>query len=135
MPRRRKTSMDAPVLISGGGIGGLILALALKKHCGLAGGEIEVYEQAPGFGDNVGGAMGLYANGLRVVRDISPELLASIRAAGYDYIFRRWFRHDGTEVACARESELASDPDLQSIGIRRWKLQKVLFDIGLVNGV
>jgi len=128
-------SADATVIIAGAGIGGLVLALALKKHCGLAASEIEVYEQAPGFGDNVGGAMGLYANGLRVVRDISPELLASIRAAGYDYIFRRWLRHDGTEVACAREAELTADPDLQSIGIRRWKLQKTLFDAATAAGI
>ena len=126
---------DAHVVIAGAGIGGLALALALRKHCGVKASDIEVYEQAPAFGDNVGGAMGLYANGLRVLRDISPELLAAVRAAGYDYIYRRWQRHDGSEVACAREAELTSDPDLQSIGIRRWKLQKALCDASAAAGI
>ena len=77
-------SAEARVLIAGAGIWGLALALALKKRCGLAGSEIEVYEQAPAFGDGVGGGMGLYANGLRVLRDIDPELLATVRSYGYD---------------------------------------------------
>ena len=72
--------------------------------------------------------MGLYANGLRVLRDISPELLATVREQGYDYVYRRWQRHDGTEVACAKEDVLTDDPELQSLGIRRWKLQKILLD-------
>lgn len=125
----------APVLIAGAGIGGLCLALALNKHCGLAGHDIEVYEQSRAFSDNAGGAIGLYANGLRVLRDISPELLAAVRAAGYDYLFRRWYRHDGSQVACARESELCDDPELQSLGIRRWKLQKVLLDAAAAVGI
>ena len=126
---------EAPVLIAGAGIGGLCLALALQKHCGLAGSDIEVYEQSRAFNDNAGGAVGLYANGLRVLRDISPDLLASVRSVGYDYIYRRWLRHDGTEVACAREDALTDDPELQSIGIRRWKLQKALFDAAVAAGI
>jgi len=126
---------EATVLIAGAGIGGLCLALALRKHCGLAAGEIEVFEQSRSFNDNAGGAVGLYANGLRVLRDISPELLAAVRKAGYPYECRRWFRHDGTQVACARESELCDEPDLQSIGIRRWKLQKVLCDAAADAGI
>ena len=126
---------DCPIVITGAGIGGLVLALSLKKHCGVPAKDIEVYEQAPAFGDNVGGAMGLYANGLRVLRDVSPDLLATVREAGYDYIYRRWQRHDGSEVACAREAELTDDPDLQSIGIRRWKLQKALCDASAAAGI
>ena len=78
--------------------------------------------------------MGLYANGLRVLR-------TSTRAAGHgaqlrhDYLFRRWQRHDGTEVACASEKELCSEPDLQSLGIRRWKLQKALCDASAAAGI
>lgn len=85
--------------------------------------------------DNAGGAIGLYPNGLRVVKDISPELLDEIRAAGYPYIYRRWMRHDGTEVACAKESTLCDNISLQSIGIRRWKLQKVLTEASLSKGI
>ncbi len=125
----------ATVLITGAGIGGLCLAMALREHCGLAGGAIEVYEQSTAFTDGVGGGIGLYANGLRVLRDISPALLAAVRAEGYDYVYRRWLRHDGTEVACAREDALVSEPELQSLGIRRWRLQRALFDAAAAAGI
>lgn len=42
----------ATVIIAGGGIVGLVLALALKKHVGII---AEVYEKASGFEDDVGG--------------------------------------------------------------------------------
>mmetsp|Transcript_127566 Transcript_127566/g.369303 ORF Transcript_127566/g.369303 Transcript_127566/m.369303 type:complete len:434 (-) Transcript_127566:271-1572(-) len=125
-------SSDKEFLIVGGGMGGLVLALGLQKFCGI---QPEVVDQAPGFGDGVGGAIGMYANGLQVIRDIDPELLKTLRKEGYDYIYRRWYRHDGTEVACADESLLtppgSSDEvkkELTPIGIRRWKLQKALYE-------
>ncbi|CAB9503280.1 Salicylate hydroxylase [Seminavis robusta] len=126
----------AQILIAGGGIVGLLLALALKKN--LPSVAIDVYEQTHGFDPDVGAGMGLYANGLRVVRDIDPDLLKEIQDAGYPYLYRRWERHDGTAVAEADEGVLGSgaatadeeeknDGDgLQTMGIRRWKLQQVL---------
>jgi len=111
---------------AGGGIVGLVFAMAVKKHCNL---NVEIYEKAHQFYDDVGAALGMYPNGLRVLRDISPELLDSIHRAGHPYVYRRWCRHDGTEIATANEHELTGgDWDLSSIGIRRWKLQKVLFE-------
>jgi salicylate hydroxylase len=88
-----------------------------------------VYEQAPAFQDGVGGAIGMYPNGLRVVRSISEELLQKIRKAGRNYTFRKWMRHDGSIVATAEEKYLIveSDPGLQSMGIKRWRLQKILY--------
>ena len=66
---------------------GLVLALALKKYCHIL---VDIYEQADAFHDDVGAGMGMYPNGLRVIRDISPNLLMEIRNAGYEYQFRRW---------------------------------------------
>eukprot|EP00578_Thalassiosira_sp_NH16_P012661 CAMPEP_0181106592 /NCGR_PEP_ID=MMETSP1071-20121207/16614_1 /TAXON_ID=35127 /ORGANISM="Thalassiosira sp., Strain NH16" /LENGTH=641 /DNA_ID=CAMNT_0023190009 /DNA_START=160 /DNA_END=2085 /DNA_ORIENTATION=- len=143
-----------PIVIVGGGIGGLVLALCLDQvynHPGEEGDNsladdddkgddddgcpktppppattasgpprkyrlpIHVYESASAYGDNAGGAIGLYSNGLRVLRDLSaahpevPDLLSDVRDAGCDYLYRRWMRHDGTEVAVAREDELLPD--------------------------
>lgn len=77
----------AKIVISGAGIVGLTLALGLKKHIGIT---PELYEQAPTFQEDIGAGMGMYPNGLRVIRDISPKLLASIRESGYPYLYRRW---------------------------------------------
>ena len=118
----------ANVIIAGGGIIGLLMALALNKYVNV---KAEVYEQAEKFEEDVGAGMGLYANGLRVIRDIDPALLQEIQEAGHPYLYRRWERHDGTEVAVADEGVLGSNEDhpggpLKTMGIRRWKLQQCL---------
>ena len=77
----------ADVIICGAGIIGLVLALALQKHVGIT---AELYEKVSEFHDDVGAGMGMYPNGLRVIRDISPKLLETLRAHGYPYLFRRW---------------------------------------------
>ena len=192
-----------PLVIVGGGIGGLVLALCLdqvynhrdrsdddnsKKVTRL---PIHVYESTAAYTANAGGAIGLYPNGLRVLRNLNeaaPNLLARVREAGCDYIYRRWMRHDGMEVAVAREDELlppedatttttatvdgnrttktnetadrrpsggafgkiselfsqssssslpssSSVADLQSMGIRRWKYQQVLYEACIEAGI
>ena len=75
------------VVIVGAGIVGLVLALSLHTHAGIT---PKVYEQAPAFHDDVGAGMGMYPNGLRVIRDLSPDLLKDIQNAGYPYLYRRW---------------------------------------------
>jgi hypothetical protein len=75
------------VVIVGAGIVGLVLALSLHTHAGIT---PKVYEQAQDFHDDVGAGMGMYPNGLRVIRDISPDLLKDVQEAGYPYLYRRW---------------------------------------------
>ena len=89
--------MTDDFVIVGAGLAGLVLALALNKHVGI---KCEIYEAAPRFDDGAGGAIGLYPNGLRVIRDISPDLLKTIRSVAYPYIYRRWMRHDGIFHVC-----------------------------------
>ena len=116
----------ATILIAGAGIVGLVLALALKEHLGIT---AELYEQAAHFQEDVGAGMGMYPNGLRVIRDISPTLLKTIRESGCPFGVRRWERHDGTQIVSANDSVLGGgDEEVQSMGIRRWRLQKALFD-------
>jgi salicylate hydroxylase len=79
--------VPARIVIVGAGIVGLVLALAIKKNINIT---PELYEQAPAFHDDVGAGMGMYPNGLRVIRDISPSLLKAIRNAGHPYLYRRW---------------------------------------------
>ena len=128
-----------PLVIVGGGIGGLVLALCLDQVYNHGGTTttvddvaknsatndnprrhrphlpIHVYESTSTYTSNAGGAIGLYPNGLRVLRNLSQNhpqlsnLLQNVRSAGCDYLYRRWMRHDGLEVAVAREDELLPD--------------------------
>ncbi|KAK1748414.1 monooxygenase-related protein [Skeletonema marinoi] len=109
-----------PLVIVGGGIGGLVLALCLDQQYNQNSKNssskpllpIHVYESTSAYTANAGGAIGLYPNGLRVLQnlnDTAPKLLSQVREAGCDYIYRRWMRHDGLEVAVAREDELLPD--------------------------
>jgi salicylate hydroxylase len=123
----------ATVVIAGGGIVGLVLAMSLKKQLGIV---PEIYEKTSTFGGEAGAGLGMYPNGLRVIRDISPDLLAAVRKAGHPYMYRRWERHNGTEIMTAEESVLSGgDSDLDSIGIRRSSLQNVLYDYALSQGI
>ncbi|CAJ1954767.1 unnamed protein product [Cylindrotheca closterium] len=127
-----ETTTRPNIVITGAGIVGLVLALAIKKNVGVT---PEIYEQSGAFDDGVGNGIGMYPNGLRVIRSISPDLLKKIQQAGYPYLIRRWEKHDGTEIATASESALTDDEELQPLGIRRWKLQKILFDEAVKQGI
>jgi len=141
-----ESSQSLPVVIAGGGVAGLVLALSLHSRLGIV---PAVYEQASGFVDGVGGAVGMYANGLRVVRDVDDDgkVLGKLRDAGYEYLWRRWYDHEGNEVCKAEERHLVGDnedesggdgeeeKELYSIGIRRWKLQRILYDACLERGI
>jgi hypothetical protein len=115
-----------PVVIIGGGIVGLVLAIALRKEVGIT---AHIYEQSFTFQDNVGAGLGLYPNGNRVLRDLG--LLEQVAAQAQQYETRRWERHDGTTIHIAHESVLTSEKELESMGIERWKLQKILMQSAL----
>jgi salicylate hydroxylase len=130
---RKTEEIPAEIVICGGGIVGLVLALAVKKHLGII---PEVYEKATAFHDDVGAAISMYSNGLRVIRDISPDLLHAIRENGAAYEYRRWENHQGKIIADSDEYILCDGEwELSSIGIRRWKLQKVLYDAMIAEGI
>ncbi|KAJ3381591.1 hypothetical protein HDU84_004995 [Entophlyctis sp. JEL0112] len=128
------------VAIVGAGIAGLTLALALSEHAHVT---ATVYEQAREYneGAGTGGAIGLYANGLSVLRGIGEGLLDDVCKVGLPYVYRRWLRHDGTEIAVADETLLVppsasgSDPRLHPIGIRRWQLQSTLMRHARARGI
>lgn len=74
------------VAVVGAGIGGLTLAIAL----GARGVPVEVYEQATELGE-VGAAVGLAANGVRLLRELGIDAdLAAVSARPTSLQFRRW---------------------------------------------
>jgi salicylate hydroxylase len=121
------------VVIVGAGIVGLTLALALNRHAGL---KPALYEAASTFVDDVGAGMGMYPNGLRVLRDVDPDLVQRLRQQGQPHGTRRWERSDGSVVMEAHEDVLApGEPDLEPFGIRRYKLQRELYRAVLERGI
>ena len=123
----------ATIVIAGAGIVGLALALALHKHVGIT---PELYEKASAFHPDVGAGMGVYPNGLRVLRDIDPALFQAVKKAGITQVYRQWERHDGSVVMTSEEAVLSrGDDQLETIGIRRWRLQQVLFEAVQTRGI
>lgn len=66
--------------VVGGGIGGLAVAGGLL-HRGF---DVHVHEQAPSFA-HVGGGHWLYANALRALRRLGPDLAEEMRVRGHDF--------------------------------------------------
>ena len=84
----KNETKDVDIIIIGAGIVGLTMGLALEKYCPTL--NVEIYEQAHKFQDGIGAGIGMYPNGLRVLHDISIQLVTKIQHYGYPYLYRRW---------------------------------------------
>ncbi|KAF5622937.1 monooxygenase FAD-binding protein [Fusarium sp. NRRL 52700] len=88
---REKESPKLEVAIAGGGIAGLITAIALLKHPNV---NVQVYERAPEFKE-IGASIALGPNGLRTldrlgVENALAEGFAQRQKSGYPMIYRHW---------------------------------------------
>ncbi|WIX77061.1 FAD-dependent monooxygenase [Amycolatopsis carbonis] len=78
------------IAIIGAGIGGLTLGLALRRH----GIRSRIYEQAPELAE-VGAAVALAANGIRVLRDLGiGSALEETSAVPTELVYRHWSHGD-----------------------------------------
>ncbi|KAF5563413.1 salicylate 1-monooxygenase [Fusarium phyllophilum] len=87
----QKDSSKLEVAIAGGGIAGLITAIALLKHPNV---NVQVYERAPEFKE-IGASIALGPNGLRTldrlgVENALAEGFAQRQKSGYPMIYRHW---------------------------------------------
>jgi salicylate hydroxylase len=111
------------IAITGGGIGGMTLALALRQR-GL---EAEVFEQAPELAE-IGAAVALSANATRELRRLG--VLDPITAASTEpseLIYRNW--HDGRRIAAHpvhQDLQYQKRFGAPYHGIHRADLQRVL---------
>jgi salicylate hydroxylase len=122
------SAVELRVAVVGGGIGGLTLAIALRR----LGVEVEVFEQAPEMGE-IGAAVALSANGTRHLRTLGVDEALTTAAEPSELQFRRW---DDAELIWAHRvgewyRERCGAP---YYGIHRADLQSALVD-SLDSGV
>jgi salicylate hydroxylase len=80
------TRNDVGIAVVGGGIGGLTLGLALRRH-GL---PAQVFERAPELTE-VGAAVALAANGTRILRELGlSDQLAAVSTVPSELVYRHW---------------------------------------------
>ena len=111
--------MRAPVVVVGGGIGGLTTALALRKH----GIECEVHERAPELNE-IGAGVQLWPMALRALDRIGVG--AEVRAlagAPTDFEIRRRDGHRVMQIGADRLSRRMGEPP---IAVHRGELQAAL---------
>lgn len=71
-----RVEKSVSVAIVGGGITGVVLTIALLKHC--PGINVTLYESAAGF-EEIGAGVGFQPNAVRIMDDIDPRITAAFR--------------------------------------------------------
>ncbi|MEU8382553.1 NAD(P)/FAD-dependent oxidoreductase [Streptosporangium sp. NPDC048865] len=121
------------VLIAGGGIGGLALAVALRER----GVDSDVFERAKGYG-NRGSGIELTPNGVKSLDHISANLGAEVRRAGWTSD-----RHKDVMRIMASDGRLLKSRDVQAfssrwdvplVGILRAELHRLLAEAAASPG-
>jgi 2-polyprenyl-6-methoxyphenol hydroxylase-like FAD-dependent oxidoreductase len=106
-----------PILVAGGGIGGLTAAVALRR----AGFEVQVFERAAEIRE-VGAGIAIQPNAVLALRRIGLDR-AVAEASCVEEKLHLWTA-DGTLLACLRPRDI--EPDAPFLSLHRATLQRVL---------
>jgi 2-polyprenyl-6-methoxyphenol hydroxylase-like FAD-dependent oxidoreductase len=106
------------VLISGAGVGGLALAVGLRR----AGHEAVVFEKGP-IG-KLGSGLNLWANSLRALREIGVE--QEVQAGGTEMTRHEFVTHTGRPIAAWPTAEMSHRAGGATVGVKRAELQQAL---------
>ncbi|OIW23937.1 FAD/NAD(P)-binding domain-containing protein [Coniochaeta ligniaria NRRL 30616] len=112
------------VIIVGGGIGGLTMALSIAHHVpGLK--QITVYEQAPQYGE-IGAGIGIGVNAGRILKRLGVYDAASAISGNRNGIHRQLRRWDtGEEIVTVRAMDETED-GVRQLSVHRAELLDVL---------
>jgi 2-polyprenyl-6-methoxyphenol hydroxylase-like FAD-dependent oxidoreductase len=113
------TNSAKPILVAGGGIGGLTAAVALRR-AGLA---VEVFERAEEIRE-VGAGIAIQPNAVLALRRIGLDAAAAAVSC-IEEALRLW-TWDGTLLACLRPRELV--PEAPFLSLHRAAFQEVLLE-------
>jgi 2-polyprenyl-6-methoxyphenol hydroxylase-like FAD-dependent oxidoreductase len=113
--------MPQPILIAGGGIGGLTTGIALRR----AGFEIRVFERASRIGE-VGAGLTVQSNAILALRRIGldQDVIGSGQVLGAASVRRP----DGRVISRADLAEVARAVGAPAVAIHRATLQRVLLN-------
>ncbi|MBD2195463.1 FAD-dependent monooxygenase [Calothrix anomala FACHB-343] len=109
------------VAIIGAGLGGLAVAVALRK----LGYNVQVYEKAQDFRP-VGGGLGLLPNGLNFLQAIAPELVTLIKNSGCEVITTVLKNNQGETIRTNPASRYQDKYGQPLVTVWWWHLQQVL---------
>jgi salicylate hydroxylase len=109
------------VAIIGAGLGGLAVAVALRK----LGYEVQVYEKAQDFRP-VGGGLGLLPNGLNCLNAIDPEIVKSLRDSGCEVSQTVLKNTQGETIRTNPASRYQEKYGQPLVTVWWWRLQQVL---------
>jgi 2-polyprenyl-6-methoxyphenol hydroxylase-like FAD-dependent oxidoreductase len=120
------------VVVAGGGIGGLSMAIALCR----AGVEVVVLERAPQFSE-AGSGLVLSPNGMKAVAALGADVDFDVRAAGKVYgagHVSRFLTASGKPLAQVSFADSERTWDAPTMGILRSRLQDVLLKYAVNSG-
>lgn len=120
-------SSDQPILVIGGGIAGISVAIFLKK-AGIACRVFEAHRDLT----NIGGGLQIFPNGMRILAELGLEKKAI--ASGALMTEAQFKDHQGKPIVRSSMG-IASRYGLPTITIRRSVLHKLLIDEGEKQGI
>ncbi len=119
--QKLSTPLMAKVAIIGAGLGGLAVAMALRK----LGVDVQVYEKAQDFRP-IGGGLGLLPNGLKCLEAIEPGIIEILKNSGCEVRTTILKNTQGETIRTRPAQKYKDEYGEPLITVWWWRLQQIL---------